>query len=140
MKISLGYPDRSAEKTLLQQGATIHAADRMDCCIDPADVVNIQEDIEQVTASDALLDYVQDILDFTRSSAHFHSGLSPRAGLAILQASRSWAKLYGRDYVIPEDIQSILPWVVSHRLRSAQDLTELPPDTLLERFREVPVP
>ncbi len=87
-----------------------------------------------------LLNYIQDILAFTRSSAHFHMGLSPRAGMAITQAARSWSYISGRDYVLPEDVQKIMPWVVGHRLRSKEDLEEIPRQRLVTMLSEVPIP
>jgi hypothetical protein len=63
-----------------------------------------------------------------------------RAGLALLQAARAWAFLNDRDHGLPEDLQTVLPWVVGHRLRSAENGAEFPADTLLAMFREVPVP
>ena len=90
--------------------------------------------------SDALLNYIQDILAFTRTSAHFHIGLSPRAGMAITQAARSWSYISGRDYVLPEDVQEIMPWVVGHRLRSKEDLEEIPRQRLATILSEVPIP
>ncbi|MDP3332880.1 MAG: AAA family ATPase, partial [Methylococcaceae bacterium] len=77
----------------------------------------------EVHVSDALLDYLQAILQHTRQSAHFNAGLSPRAGLSLKQCAQAWAMLAGRDHVIPEDIQAILPSVAGHRLVSNNTLT-----------------
>lgn len=140
MRIELGYPDRSAEKKLLKHENTKNLVSDMQECILFTEVLEIQKQIDTVHISDALLNYIQDILEFTRTSNHFHVGLSPRAGLAIMQASRAWSFLHGRDYVLPEDVQKIMPWVVSHRLRSKEDLEELSRDRLRAIFREVPIP
>jgi len=102
--------------------------------------MEIQQKITHVHISDAFIDYLQDVLAFTRTSPHFHVGLSPRAGLALLNASRSWAFLQGRDHTIPEDLQKIMPWVTGHRLRSREDLSEIPRDQLNKILRDVPVP
>jgi MoxR-like ATPase len=140
MRIELGYPDRAAERKLLQNENVKHMVSQMQECILDADVLEIQRRIDTVHISDALLNYIQDILDFTRSSNHFHVGLSPRAGLALMQASRSWAFLHGQDFVLPEDVQKVMPWVVGHRLRAKEDLEELPRSRLVEVLKEVPVP
>jgi MoxR-like ATPase len=66
-------------------------------------------------------------------------GLSPRAGLALLQAARSWAFICGRDYALPEDLQAVLMGVVGHRLRSKDELAEIPMRQLEILFQEVPV-
>ena len=140
MRIDLGYPDRMAEKKLLQNENTRNLLTDMSACIMSENVLEIQQQIGAVHISDALLNYIQDILAFTRSSAHFHMGLSPRAGMAITQAARSWSYISGRDYVLPEDVQKIMPWVVGHRLRSGEDLEEIPRQRLVSMLSEVPIP
>ena len=72
-----------------------------------------------VFVSPALYDYLQAIIAHTRQSPEFTGGLSPRSGLNLLQASRAWAFLDGRGFVMPEDIQAVLPSVVAHRLQTA---------------------
>jgi MoxR-like ATPase len=140
MRIDLGYPDRTAEKKLLKSEYTRDLLTDMSACITSDNVLEIQQQIVTVHISDALLNYIQDILAFTRSSTHFHMGLSPRAGMAITQAARSWAYISGRDYVLPEDVQNIIPWVVGHRLRSKEDLEEIPRQRLASMLSEVPIP
>jgi len=140
MRIELGYPDRIAEKKLLQKGQVKDLLLEMPECILPDRVVQIQDQINDVHLSDPLLNYIQDILDFTRTSGHFHVGLSPRAGMAIIQASRSWAYINDRDYALPEDVQLIMPWVVGHRLRSKESLEELPKPQLISILHQVPIP
>ena len=140
MRIELGYPGRMAERKLLKGESVQNILARMDSCLMHEDVLKIQEKVTKVHISDALLDYLQDIIDFTRTSANFHVGLSPRAGLSLMQAARSWAFLHGRDYVIPEDIQKVMPSVIGHRLRSGEDLGEIPKTRLVGLIMEVPVP
>jgi MoxR-like ATPase len=70
------------------------------------------------------LDYIQALLTFSRQSSHFRGGLSPRAGLALLRAARAWALLHQRDHVLPEDVQTVLPAVVGHRLHPSEDHLE----------------
>jgi len=140
MRIELGYPDRMAEKKLLKSENIRDLLTDMSACIMSENVLEIQQRIGGVHISDALLNYIQDILAFTRTSAHFHMGLSPRAGMAITQAARSWSYISGRDYVLPEDVQQIMPWVVGHRLRSKEDLEEIPRQRLTTILSEVPIP
>ena len=71
--------------------------------------------------SEALLDYVQAIINHTRHSPRFTQGLSPRAALALLRAAQAWAMMEGRRQVLPEDVQAILPAVVGHRLHGNAD-------------------
>ena len=140
MRIELGYPDRMAEKKLLKSENIKDLLTEMSACIMSENVLEIQQRIGGVHISDALLNYIQDILAFTRTSSHFHMGLSPRAGMAITQAARSWSYISGRDYVLPEDVQQIMPWVVGHRLRSKEDLEEIPRQRLTTILSEVPIP
>ncbi len=140
MRINLGYPDRTAEKNLLRIGETRKILAEIRPLLNPKTVLAIQEKIGSVYASDALLDYVRDLMEFTRESPAFFVGLSPRAGLSLLRAAKSRAYVEGRNHVVPEDVQAMLPWVASHRLRRAEDMAEFPPPRLAELLNKVPVP
>jgi len=140
MRITLGYPARAAEKELLQKGDSKRLVDQMEACLTLNQVLLIQEKIAAVNTSDALLDYLQDIIDFTRTSPHFQSGMSPRAGLSLLRATRAWAYLNGRDFALPEDMQHVMPWVLGHRLRARDDASEFSFEKLLGLLKEVPIP
>jgi MoxR-like ATPase len=121
MRLELGYPGRDAERALLS------GADRRDLlavlepCLTPAELVELQAEAATVHVAPALLDYVQAIVEHTRRSADYVAGLSPRAALALVHSARAWAYIEGRDKVIPEDIQAMLPGVAAHRLRPAHD-------------------
>ncbi|MGB3620954.1 MAG: MoxR family ATPase [Ketobacter sp.] len=123
MCISLGYPDPEVERKLLkgynprQDMATLKPA------ITKEELVHLQQQCQKVFVSDALLDYVQRILAYSRESNHFNFGLSPRAGMAIIQSAKSYAFVCGREHVIPEDVQAVLPSVAEHRLAGSQDIT-----------------
>lgn len=140
MRIELGYPDRAAEKKILKGEGADQALEKISCCMGQEEVIKIQNQIDRVHCSDIFLDYLQDLLEFTRTSSEFQIGLSPRAGLSLARASRSWAFLHGRDHTLPEDLQTILPWVAGHRLRQSRDLAGIPRERLLEMFSQVPVP
>lgn len=141
MRIELGYPDREAERQLLTSDRTQRQAlDRLQQCLTPQDVLTLQKQVDQVHVADAFLNYLQDLLAFTRAGTLFHMGLSPRAGLALMHAARSWAFISGRDYALPEDLQAVLISVVGHRLRSRDDLSEIPARQLSTLFQEVPIP
>ncbi|MCP4110767.1 MAG: MoxR family ATPase [Desulfobacteraceae bacterium] len=140
MRIELGYPGRKAEKSLLMGQGAQNLIEAMDSCLMVEDVLTIQKNVADVHISDALMEYLQDILDFTRTSSYFYMGLSPRAGLSLLRAARSWAYLQGRDYAMPEDVQKVMTRVAGHRLRSRDELAEIPRDRLYTLLTEVPVP
>ncbi len=140
MRIDLGYPDRRAEKKLLKQGDTKRTLTGLQPMLTSDDVLMLQEQVAGVHISDALLDYVQDLLEYTRNSACFYVGLSPRAGLNLIMAAKARAFLNERDYALPEDLQQVLPWVVGHRLRSKEEGLEFSREKLTSLLMEVPVP
>ena len=130
MRIELGYPDAQAERGLLSGLDRRDLVARLSPQMDSAELLALQLQARQIHVSDALLDYVQAILKYTRTSAHYVHGLSPRAGLALLSAARAWALLDGRNAVIPEDVQAVLPGVASHRLQTTQDSQNTNADVL----------
>lgn len=121
MRLSLGYPAKAAEKVLLQGGSRREWLPRLEPQLDRAELAGIQAEVSQVRASDALIDYVLRLVEATRSQPQFACGLSPRASLGLLAAARAWAYLARRDYVIPEDVQAVLPAVAGHRLHDRAD-------------------
>lgn len=121
MRLSLGYPGRAAEKALLLGEARRDLLPRLEPMLDPQELQALQGEVLAVRASDALVDYVLRLVEATRTQPAFALGLSPRGSLALLAAARAWALLAGRDYVIPEDVQAVLPSVAGHRLRDQAD-------------------
>ena len=118
MCISLGYPDRAAERSLLAGEARRDMLKVLQPVARPADLLAAQAEVKKVYVSAALLDYVQSLIAHTRASGKYAEGLSPRGGLAVLAAARAWAWLDGREHVIPEDVQNILSPVAGHRLHA----------------------
>lgn len=116
MRISLGYPDRIAERSLLTGTDTRSKVEALPSLLTAAELQLLQAQVQQVHATDALLNYVQDIMAATRSGKWFVQGLSPRAGIALLRVAKAQALLSGRDYVAPDDVQAILPQTIAHRL------------------------
>lgn len=141
LKIELGYPDPVAERELLA------GADRRQMLIDlvpritPRRLMELQESARAVHASAALIDYVQALAAHTRRTPHWQAGLSPRACLALLAVARAWALLDGRDHVLPEDIQAVLPGVIAHRLKPTDDTARTTVDAVAAALIEaVPLP
>lgn len=120
MRISLGYPDPKAERELLESASRRSLLETLTATIEPQTLLTLQTQVAEVRVSSALLDYVQDLLSYTRQGQLFHCGLSPRAGLALLQAARAWAIIDNRNYVVPEDVQAVFPSVAGHRLESRE--------------------
>ena len=117
MRIHLGYPDPGSEKAILKGDAGRVGMDAMQAVITPEILTDLQRKVSEIHAGDMLLDYLLRLISTTREAGHFRCGLSPRAGLALLQAAKAWALMDGRDYVIPEDIQAIFVPVAGHRLQ-----------------------
>src|SRR5437763_9056132 len=121
MRIELGYPDRSAERALLTGTDRRDLLATLDPSMTPAELVELQANVQKIHVAPALLDYVQAIVEHTRRSADYLTGRSPRDAVAIVHTARARARLECRDKVIPEDVQAILPGVAAHRLRPAHD-------------------
>jgi MoxR-like ATPase len=119
MRIELGYPDRHAERALLAGASRRDLLGTLEPCMTPSELMELQDSVQAVHVAPALLDYVQALVEHTRRSPEFVAGLSPRAALALVHSARAWALLEGRDKVIPEDVQEVLPGVATHRLRLA---------------------
>jgi len=139
MRIELGYPDRDAERALLSGSDRRDMLASLDPCMSPAELVEQQGNAQRVHVAPALLDYVQAIVEHTRRSPDYVAGLSPRAALALVHSARAWALLEGRDKVIPEDVQAVLPGVAAHRLRPAHD-AERRVDVGAQLVAAVPIP
>jgi MoxR-like ATPase len=118
MRIQMGYPDAQAERGLLSGVDRREIIAKLTPQMDSKELLSLQQRTRAVFVSPALLDYVQAILRYTREASRYTHGLSPRAGLALLSAARAWALIDGRDAVLPEDVQTILPGIVSHRLQT----------------------
>lgn len=141
MRIELGYPDHGAERALLQGSDRRTMIAQLQPCVETRELLSLQDAVPRIHVSDALLDYLQALVEFTRRSPDYFCGLSPRAALALLRSAQAWALMEGRDYVLPEDIQMVLPGVVSHRLRPISGSPGLATADLVEHLRSsVPIP
>ena len=121
MRIELGYPDQNQERILLAGEDRRAMVAAMQPVMRPTELIEAQSQVETIHASAAIIDYCLAILDYTRSSTRFRHGLSPRAGLGLLRAAKTWAMVEGRDFVTPDDIQAVLPGVIPHRLLSGDE-------------------
>ena len=139
MRIVLGYPNRQTERGILSGADRRELLQTISPVFSTEQLVNMQQQIRQIHISSALLDYVQDILQFSRHSQYFLTGLSPRAGIALLRASQAWAFIHNREMVIPDDVKAVLSAVVLHRLvvRDDQDRNE---QQVISLFDELPIP
>jgi MoxR-like ATPase len=141
MRITLGYPDANAERALLQATDRRELLPKLTPCMTPEELAALQRAAHNVHVSPALLDYVQALADYSRKSADYVNGLSPRAVLALLNAARAWTFMDGRNQVLPEDVQTIVPGVVSHRLHMTRDHGRVTNAAIAEQLiQAVPIP
>jgi len=140
MRINIGYPDQQAEMELLKGTNRHDLIQQLDASIQPELLLKIQQTAEQVHMSRAILEYVLELIRSSRLSPWFISGLSPRAGLALQKCARAWALLQGRDHVLPEDVQQVLPSVAAHRLQVHPEHQDKNIDDLIRMLiQQVPV-
>ena len=140
MTIELGYPEPAAERDLLLSGDRRVRIAELAPCADAATLIAWQREAAAVHVAPALLDYVQALLAASRGAAATtgaHRGLSPRAGLLLVAASRAWALLAGRPMVLPEDVQAVFPAIAGHRLAGSARAGSPQAKALL---RAVPLP
>jgi MoxR-like ATPase len=140
MRISLGYPDRAAERALFSGADRRDMVERLGNTLTPTELQVLQQQVLDIHAADPLLDYVQDLVAASRSGRWFLQGLSPRAGIAVIRAAKAQALLSGRDYVAPDDVQQILPQTVAHRLIPVGDAGRGPVEQVRAMVEAVPLP
>jgi len=116
LRLALGYPNPESERELLRGTERRHLIAQASACLDETQVRALRDAVNQVHASDALIEYVQSLLTRSRQHAGVRVGLSPRAGLALLRAAKAHALLLGRSHVVPEDVQTLFVAVAGHRL------------------------
>jgi MoxR-like ATPase len=139
LRLELGYPDRDAERLLLENGGRREALPTLTASLTPEGIAPLQQAAGEVHAAPALLDYVQALVETTRTSPRFIHGLSPRAALALLSMARAWAFIGGRRMVMPEDVQVVLPGVARHRLRLADGAGYARLEDIVALIHSVPV-
>ncbi len=124
MRIELGYPNYQAERNLLMGENRQQLISTLKAQISPEKLTAIQKTCAKIHVSPALLDYVQALINYSRESTDYNEGLSPRAGVGLLTAAKTWAFMQNRDAVLPEDVQAVLPAVAAHRLKQGHTNSE----------------
>ena len=140
MRISLGYPDRQAERQLLAGTDRRDLVTRLPPLLTADELLQLQQAVLRTHVADPLLDYVQDLIAATRSGRWFLQGLSPRAGIALVRAAQAQALISGRDYVAPDDVQAILPQTVAHRMIPVSDAGRGAVEQVRAMLEAVPLP
>ena len=139
LKIVISYPPREAEAQVLKDGSLREKAHRLQPVSSPDEIEKMQLEVEKVWAEDVIIHYILDIAEATRRDRRFSLGLSTRGALHLLKAAKAWAYIEGRDYVVPDDIKEVAPYVVAHRIRlSAEGLD--PVGVVLEILERTEIP
>ena len=115
-KLSLGYPDERIEKLMVQAQSKGHPLDTLQAVTDMDEIIGLQQKVQEVHVDEAVSDYIVAITRKTRDHSAIFLGASPRATLALMNASKAYAYVNERDYVIPDDVKYLSPYVLGHRL------------------------
>ena len=116
MRISMGYPDESDEIGMLRAHLSGTEQTALEPVLTGPEVLELQRAAEDVLVTDKVLQYIVRIVSETRRSKDLTLGASPRATIALTRCARAWAMLDGRDFVTPQDVQAVVPYVLTHRL------------------------
>jgi MoxR-like ATPase len=140
MKIKLGYPDADAERALLAGGDPREKLGEISATTSPERFIEIQHAVDSTHCSQPLLHYVHELIQATRNPGLFVYGISPRAGLSVVRASKAWALMNGRNHVEPGDVKAVFGSVAGHRLTPA-DQHSKSIESLIENLLEAtPIP
>lgn len=116
IRISMGYPDAEEEKRMLYTLGDEMPFYRVDTVSDPETIVKLRDMVSKVQLNEAVADYIIAITTATRDFPGIAMGASPRASRALYRASKAWAAMQGRDFVTPDDVKYLAPYVLAHRL------------------------
>ncbi len=142
MKISMGYPTVEEEVKVISGQKTHHPIETLGSVMDLNAIVKLQDGVKAVDVSQNVLDYIVKLVSATRKREDVRVGASPRASIALMKASSAWAFIEGRDYVIPDDVAKLLPWILKHRLilHPKAMIAGKSPDTVVsDLLRTIPI-
>lgn len=124
LRISLGYPDKEAERRLFQGESGRNKLDTLQAVINAEQLIELQQACTNIHLSASIIDYLQNLVAYTRDSNLFIAGLSTRACLGLIDAVKAYAMIQGREFVIIEDVQALFPYLVAHRLEPINELID----------------
>ena len=116
MRLTIGYPGEDAERQILMESTTGDSWERIKAVLDPTQVLGLQQEASRVEAEDSLVGYVLAIVQRTRAEPRLQMGVSPRGAIGLLGASRAYALLSGRDFLVPSDVQKLAVPCLAHRI------------------------
>ncbi len=139
MKISIGYPQREAEADILKKGSSREKIHQLTPLMDKDEIIKIQNEIREIYLSDKVINWIIDFLNATRSDNRILLGLSTRAGLALTYTAKALAYFKNRDYVTPEDVKELIPFIVTHRIILREDFSSKE-EVILSILENISVP
>lgn len=120
-KIDLGYPSIKEDKKILTTYRTTDPYESLEASLTSAEIISLQHEVKQVTISDTVLDYLLNLVHHSRNHHQVELGVSPRGMLALMRAVQAKAIINSRDYVTPEDIKTLVPYIFPHRIILTMD-------------------
>ncbi len=143
LRITIGYPSEKDENIILERFRTDDPLPELGAVTTPDEILTLQEERRQIRVEEPVRDYIVRVARFTRTHQEIELGASPRATLALYQASQAWAAIQGREYVLPDDVKRMAPHVLTHRLMispQAQLRGRKPQELVAGIVETVPVP
>ncbi|HSO58123.1 MAG TPA: MoxR family ATPase [Paenisporosarcina sp.] len=136
LKLRMGYPTHTEEIEVLKRAEKSAPIEVLDSVISLEDLILLQKEVKNILVDDTIKNYIVDLANRTRKDSYVYLGASPRGSLALMKASQAYAMLKGRDFVTPDDIQYLAPFVFSHRmiLRSEARYDGITPEEIVERI------
>lgn len=136
LKLRMGYPSHSEEIEVLKRAEKSAPIEDLKSVISLEDLIHLQKEVKDIVVDDTIKNYIVDLANRTRKDSYVYLGVSPRGSLALMRASQAFAMLKGRDFVTPDDIQYLAPFVFSHRmiLRSEARYDGITPEEIVERI------
>ena len=141
MQLSIGYPDINEENDIIQRFLTDTPLENLKPVSKAMDIVNIQKSVKNIKVHKDLIQYISELASHTRRNANAALGVSPRASIALARAAQGYAVLKGREYVLPEDIKYLAPYVWSHRIGLKSALRKIQKAQIIhDALNAIPVP
>ena len=143
MKIDMGYLSIDDEVKVISNQKVIHPVEELKPVLELSDILKWQEEVKKINISSHILEYIVKIVSLTRKSQDIKLGASPRASIALMKASSAWALLEDRDYVIPEDVLKLVPFILKHRIILSPEaiIANKTPEVIIsELVKSIPVP
>lgn len=116
LKLKMGYPTFSEEIELLEKTSQNHPIETIESVLSREELIQIQEEVNEVYIDNTIQNYIVNIVNRTREKPTAYLGVSPRGSIALMKAAKAFAYIYGRDYVLPDDVKYLAPYVLAHRI------------------------